>query len=293
MSNTNNKNNIEIGGDPTYKKIRLIKDNIFLIIVGVLTLFAILPLFHIIISILSKGLPVIMEKGMVFITGTLSEGGIGPAIVGTLMLTALASLIGLPLAFLAGAYAYEFPHSFIGRTTKVLLQIMLEFPTILVGTFVMAVMVFPMGHYSALAGAIALAIILTPYVAVYTEEAMAEIPRIYKEGAYALGCTRAQVIFKVITKMAKKGILTGMLIGMAKVAGETAPLLFTAGGLYETYPSDPLQPVGAIPLLIYQLIQSPSLEDHKMAWGAALIMLIIFLSIFVPIRYALKDDIKI
>lgn len=276
-----------------HKKIRTIKDYIFLIVVSSLTFIAILPLFHIIISIVIKGLPVIMEKGTTFIFGTLSEGGIGPAIVGTLILTFLATLIGLPLAFLAGVYIYEFSNSFIGRTTKMLLQIMLEFPTILVGTFVMGLLVVPMGTFSALAGALALAIILTPYVAVYTEEAMSEIPRIYKEGGYALGCTRAQVIFKVITKMAKKGILTGILIGMAKVSGETAPLLFTAGGLYEVYPTNPLQPIGAIPLLIYTLVQSPSPEDHKMAWGAALVMLIIFLAIFIPIRHALKDDIKL
>lgn len=276
-----------------HKKIRTIKDYIFLVVVGSLTFIAILPLFHIIISIVIKGLPVIMEKGTTFIFGTLSEGGIGPAIVGTLMLTFLATLIGLPLAFLAGVYIYEFSNSFIGRTTKMLLQIMLEFPTILVGTFIMGLLVVPMGTFSALAGALALAIILTPYVAVYTEEAMSEIPKIYKEGGYALGCTRAQVIFKIITKMAKKGILTGILIGMAKVSGETAPLLFTAGGLYEVYPTNPLQPIGAIPLLIYTLVQSPSPEDHKMAWGAALVMLIIFLAIFIPIRYALKDDIKL
>ncbi|CAB3289759.1 putative phosphate transport system permease protein PstA [Methanocaldococcus lauensis] len=276
-----------------HKKIRTIKDYIFLIVVGSLTFIAILPLFHIIVSIVLKGLPVIMEKGTTFIFGTLSEGGIGPAIVGTLMLTFLATLIGLPLAFLAGVYIYEFSNSFIGRTTKMLLQIMLEFPTILVGTFVMGLLVVPMGTFSALAGALALAIILTPYVAVYTEEAMSEIPKIYKEGGYALGCTRAQVIFKIITKMAKKGILTGILIGMAKVSGETAPLLFTAGGLYEVYPTNPLQPIGAIPLLIYTLVQSPSPEDHKIAWGAALVMLIIFLAIFIPIRYALKDDIKL
>jgi phosphate transport system permease protein len=276
-----------------HKAIRMIKDKIFLFVVGALTLLAILPLFHIIISIVLKGMPIITERGLTFITGTLSEGGIGPAIVGTLMLTFLATLIGLPLAFLAGAYAYEFPNSFIGRATKMLLQIMLEFPTILVGTFVMGILVVPMGTFSALAGALALALILTPYVAVYTEEAMAEVPKIYKEGGYALGCTRAQVIFKVVTKMAKKGILTGVLIGMAKVAGETAPLLFTAGGLYEVYPTNPLEPVGAIPLLIYTLVQSPSIEDHQMAWGAALVMLIIFLAIFIPIRYALKDDIKL
>ncbi|AEH07070.1 phosphate ABC transporter permease PstA [Methanothermococcus okinawensis] len=293
MSPTNTNGNNSNNSSSHHKKIRMVKDKIFLITVGALTLIAILPLFHIIISIIIKGLPIILKNGSTFIFGTLSEGGIGPAIVGTLMLTLLATLIGLPLAFLAGAYSYEYPDSFIGRTTKMLLQIMLEFPTILVGVFVMGILVVPMGSFSAIAGALALALILTPYVSVYTEEAMAEIPRIYKEGGYALGCTRAQVIFKVITKMAKKGILTGILIGMAKVSGETAPLLFTAGGLYESYPSNPLEPVGAIPLLIYTLVQSPSIEDHQMAWGAALVMLILFLALFVPIRYALKDEIKL
>ncbi|HIP84819.1 MAG TPA: phosphate ABC transporter permease PstA [Methanothermococcus okinawensis] len=276
-----------------HKTIRMIKDKIFLFTIGVLTLLAILPLFHIILSIFMKGAPVIAERGLPFLTETLSNGGIGPAIVGTLILTFTAMAIGVPLAFLAGTYAYEFPDSLIGRATKVLLQIMLEFPTILVGTFIAGVVVFPMGKYSALAGALALAIILIPYVAIYTEEAMSEVPRIYKEGGYALGCTRAQVIFHIITKMAKAGILTGVLIGMAKVAGETAPLLYTAGGLYESYPRSLLEPIGALPLLIYDLVQSPAPEDHKMAWGAALVMLIIFLAIFVPIRYFLKKDIKI
>ncbi|HIP34442.1 MAG TPA: phosphate ABC transporter permease PstA [Methanothermococcus okinawensis] len=276
-----------------YKKLRILKEKVFLFTIGALTLLAILPLFHIIISMFLRGVPVIAERGFSFITETFSNGGIGPAIVGTLILTFMATIIGVPLAFLAGTYAYEFPESFVGKATKVLLQIMLEFPTILVGTFIAGVVVFPMGTYSALAGALALAIILIPYVAVYTEEAMAEIPKIYKEGGYALGCTRMQVIFKVITRMAKKGILTGILIGMAKIAGETAPLLYTAGGLYESYPTSLFEPIGALPLLIYNLIQSPSPEDHKMAWGAALVMLIIFLGIFVPIRYYLKKDIKI
>ncbi|GBF36921.1 MAG TPA: phosphate ABC transporter permease PstA [Methanothermococcus okinawensis] len=276
-----------------YKKLRILKEKVFLFTIGALTLLAILPLFHIIISMFLRGGPVIAERGFSFITETFSNGGIGPAIVGTLILTFMATIIGVPLAFLAGTYAYEFPESFVGKATKVLLQIMLEFPTILVGTFIAGVVVFPMGTYSALAGALALAIILIPYVAVYTEEAMAEIPKIYKEGGYALGCTRMQVIFKVITRMAKKGILTGILIGMAKIAGETAPLLYTAGGLYESYPTSLFEPIGALPLLIYNLIQSPSPEDHKMAWGAALVMLIIFLGIFVPIRYYLKKDIKI
>lgn len=270
-------------------RARKLKEKAFLACVGALTFLAVLPLFHIILMVTAKGLPVTAERGWSFITGTLSKGGIGPAIAGTFLLTFLSALLGLPVAFLVGLYACEFPNSTIGRWTKTLLQIMLEFPTILVGVFVMQVLVVPMGTYSAIAGALALAIILTPYVAVYTHEAMREIPFTYREAAFSLGLTRAKALFRILVPMAKRGILTGVLIGLAKVAGETAPLLFTAGGLYESYPHSITKPVGAISLLIYQLVQSPSKADHQTAWGASLVLLLIFLGIFVPIRLNLRE----
>lgn len=269
-------------------ELRKLKEEVFLTGMGVLTFLALFPLFHIVLIVTAKGLPAILKSGTTFITGSLSEGGIGPAIVGTFILTFLSALIGLPVAFLVGLYAYEFPNSSVGRWTKTLLQIMLEFPTILTGVFVMQVLVVPMGTYSALAGALALAIILTPYVAVYTHEAMREIPFTYREAAFSLGLSRTKVLFRILAPMARKGILTGILIGLAKVAGETAPLLFTAGGLYESYPNAITKPVGSIPLLIYQLVQSPSKIDHQTAWGASLVLLAIFLGIFVPIRLSLK-----
>ncbi len=268
---------------------RKLRERAFIVTIGALTFLAVLPLFHIILTVLWKGLPVILELGTVFITGTLSQGGIGPAIVGTFLMTFLSALIGLPVAFLFGLYAYEFPDSAISRWTKGLLQVMQEFPTILVGVFIMQVLVVPMGSYSALAGAMALAIVLTPYVAVYTHEAMREIPLNYREAAFSLGLTRAKVLFRVLVPMAKRGILTGVLIGLAKIAGETAPLLFTAGGLYESYPTSITKPVGAVPLLIYQLVQSPNPLDHQTAWGASLVLLLIFLGIFIPIRLSLKE----
>ena len=268
---------------------RKIKEDMFLIATGALTLVAVLPLLHIIYTVVVMGLPPILDAGPVFLTGTLSEGGIGPAIMGTFILTFLASLIGLPVAFLAGVYAYEYPESRIGKLTHILLQIMLEFPTILVGVFVMEIMAIPMGSYSALAGAFALSIIMMPYVAVYTKEAMRQIPFTYREAAFGLGVSRFKALFRILVPVSKRGILTGVLIGMAKVAGETAPLLFTAGGLYETYPQALDKPVGAIPLLIYTLIQSPSQSAHAMAWGAALVLLLIFLAVFIPIRMSLKE----
>jgi len=270
-------------------KIRKGKEIAFTISITILTFLGILPLFHIIATVFVNGLPVITKESFTFLTGTFSNGGIGPAIAGTFILIFLSSLIGLPVALLVGVYAYEYPNSIIGKATETLLQIMLEFPTILVGVFAMSIIAIPMGTYSAFAGAFALAIILMPYVAVYTQEAMRQIPFTYREASFGLGLSRIKVIFRVLVPLSKRGILTGVLIGMAKVAGETAPLLFTIGGLYESYPVSVTKPVGAVPLLIYTLVQSPSKGNHRMAWGASLILLLIFLLIFIPIRVGLKE----
>ncbi len=275
-------------------KLRLIKEKLFLLTIAVFTVATVVPLFHILFSIAAEGLPVLLKGGWSFITGTLAPpgdglGGIGPAIVGTFILTFLASLIGLPVAVLTGIYAAEYPNSRIGRATKTLLMVMMEFPTILVGLFVMDIMVLPMGSYSAIAGAFALAIVMMPYVAVYTEESLKNIPPKYREGAFALGLTRAKVVFRVLMGLARKGIMTGILIGIAKVAGETAPLLFTAGGASRVYFSGLNRPVGAIPLLIYNLVQQPYTNYHEIAWGASLLLMVIFLALFLPIRLSLKE----
>ena len=268
---------------------REFKESMFLGAIALLAFIMIIPLLHILFMVFMKGITTLITSGPVFVAGTLSEGGIGPAILGTLILTLFASLIGIPIAFAVGIYAYEYPDSIIGRTTTALLEIMLEFPTILVGLFVTQIMVIPMGTYSAIAGAFSLAIILMPYVAVYTKEAMNQIPFTFREAAYGLGLSKVKTVFMVIAPIAKRGILTGLLISIAKVAGETAPLLFTAGGLYQSFPNGMDRPIGAIPLLIYTLVQSPSPADHAMAWGAALVLMIIFLGVFIPLRLSIKE----
>ncbi len=268
---------------------RKIKDKLFLTFIFFGAFIALFPLFHIIFTLIIKGMPVIISRGTMFFTGTLSQGGIGPAIVGTFILAFLSSLIGIPIAFLVGLYIYEYPDSKVSEFVRGLLQIMLEFPTILVGVFVMDILVIPMGTYSALAGAFALAIIMMPYVSVYTAEAMRNIPYTYREASFSLGLNCFKTAFRILVPIAKRGIFTGILIAIAKVAGETAPLLFTAGGLYEIYPHGISAPVGAIPLLIYTLIQSPSSTDHATAWGASLVLLLVFIGVFIPIRLSLKE----
>jgi len=273
---------------------REVKEKLFLCGIAIMTILTVLQLFHIIYSVAVKGLPVLLRGGLEFLSGTLAApgeglGGIGPAILGTFILTALASLIGLPIAVMTGIYAAEYPESIMGRLTRTLLTIMMEFPTILIGLFVMQILVIPMGSYSAIAGALALALVMMPYVAVYTEEAFRNVPFTYREAAFGLGLTRFKVIFRVLVGMAKKGIVTGMLIGMAKVAGETAPLLFTAGGANRIYFAGFDRPIGAIPLLIYNLVQQPYENYHEIAWGSSLVLLLIFLAIFLPLRLSLKE----
>ena len=273
---------------------REVKEKLFLCGIAIMTGLTVLQLFHIIYSVAVEGLPVLLRGGLEFLSGTLAApgeglGGIGPAILGTFILTALASLIGLPIAVMTGVYAAEYPESIMGRLTRTLLTIMMEFPTILIGLFVMQILVIPIGSYSAIAGALALALVMMPYVAVYTEEAFRNVPFTYREAAFGVGLTRFKVVFRVLAGMAKKGIVTGMLIGMAKVAGETAPLLFTSGGANRIYFAGLDRPIGAIPLLIYNLVQQPYENYHEIAWGASLVLLLIFLAIFLPLRLSLKE----
>ncbi len=271
--------------------IRVLKNKIFICYLLISAILVIFPLLHILLSVFINGVPVVMKYGTDFFTGTLPapnkpDGGIFPAIYGTFLMVFIASLIGIPLAVLAGIFVAEYPNSTISKATRSLLLIMMEFPTILVGLFIMAIFVVPMGSFSAIAGAFALAIVMLPYVATYTEQAIRSVPGQFKEGAYALGLHKYRVVFSITLKIAKKGVVTGLLIGMAKVAGETAPLIFTAGNAWRST-GNVFEPSGAIPLWIYYLVQQPYANYHEIAWGAAFVLMIFFLAIFLPIRLSM------
>lgn len=271
--------------------LRELKNKLFITYLLLSAFLVILPLFHILFSVFANGIPVILKYGFEFLIETLPApnregGGIFPAIYGTFMMVFLASLIGIPLAVLAGIFVAEYPNNALSRATRSLLLIMMEFPTILVGLFVMAILVIPLGSFSALAGALALMIVMLPYVATYTEQAMRGVPVQYKEGAYALGLRKVRVVFSITLRIAKKGVVTGLLIGMAKVSGETAPLIFTAGNAWRST-GGVFEPAGAIPLWIYYLVQQPYSNYHEIAWGAALVLMIFFLAVFLPIRLSM------
>ncbi|MFN3383978.1 MAG: phosphate ABC transporter permease PstA [Archaeoglobaceae archaeon] len=273
--------------------LRKVKESLFIAYLCIFSVIALFPLAHIVFTVFVNGIPVILRAGPEFLTEPVAPpgrglGGIFPAIYGTFLLVFVSSLIGIPIAVLSGVYMAEYPNSAISRSLRALLMIMLEFPTILIGLFVMAVVVIPMGGFSALAASIALAIVMLPYVAAYTEQALQSVPQHYKEGAYALGLRKAKVVFSISMKIAKKGVVTGLLIGIAKVSGETAPLIFTAGNAWRSA-GGVFEPVGAIPLWIYYLVQQPYANYHEIAWGAAAILLALFLAIFIPLRMLMKE----
>lgn len=267
-------------------------DKLMLSLIGVLAVLSAAPLFGIIATVYFEGLRVVTPS---FLTDVPpppiegEEGGIGPALMGTLVLVALAVLIGGGLGFFTGIFLSEYRHHPLAHYTRLALQIMVEFPTVIIGLFAYAVLVVPMRRFSALAGAFALAIVIVPFIALHVREAYASIPYQLKEAAYSLGVSPFVVNLKILLSAARRGVATAFLVGMARAAGETAPLLFTIFGTTLTYFEGIDQPVGAVPLLIYNFALSPSARWHEVAWGAAAVLLTIILALFILTRRLVRE----
>jgi phosphate transport system permease protein len=199
-------------------------------------------------------------------------GGVANAIVGSAQIIGLAALIGVPIGFLGGVYLSEFGSgmfSFLVRYTADLLN---GVPSIVVGIFAWTVVVVPMHHFSALAGGLALSIMLIPIGLRSTEQFLQGVPISLREGALALGASKWRMIATVVVPASMRGIMTGMILGVARIAGETAPLLFTA--LNNQYWSSGLdQPVATLPVMIYKLATSAYDDWHRQAWAAGLVLL--------------------
>ncbi len=201
-----------------------------------------------------------------------SDGGLLNPIMGSLIMTALAVLVGTPIGILAGTYMAEYGR--YGRTTTVVRfinDILLSAPSIIVGLFIYEVMVRSMGHFSGLAGAMALAVIVIPVVVRTTEDMLLLVPNSLREAAAALGLPRAHVMRHVAYRAARAGIVTGVLLAVARISGETAPLLFTA--LNNQFWSTNLNaPMASLPAVIFQFALSPYRDWQKLAWTGALII---------------------
>ena len=218
-----------------------------------------------------------------------SAGGLLNAIVGSLILTVIGVMVATPIAILAGTYLAEYGrYSWISKPTRFVTDILLSAPSIVIGLFVYEVMVVPMGHFSAWAGAMALAIIVVPVVVRTTENMLGLVPDGLREAATALGTPRWRVIQSVCYRAARQGIMTGVLLAVARVSGETAPLLFTA--LNNQFWSTNLNaPMSNMPVVIFQFALSPYADWQKLAWGGALLITLSVLSLNVVARIALHS----
>lgn len=277
---------------------RRVKERIFLAVTSILAMVAVAPLFHIIASVAIRGGGVLYRAGLDFLTsqpappGSSMLGGIGPALLGTLWLALLTSAIGIPLSVLTAVFIVEFKDHPLARLAKVFTSSLLEIPTVLIGMLVFLTIVSMMGHYSLLAGSIALAIVMLPYTVSYVERAMEEVPRTYREAGYSIGMTRSQVVFDVVMGIARRGVAAGVVIGLAKIVSETAPLLFTIGSARSSYPmsmKDVFEPGDAVPLLIFQFAQTPYQNWQDLAWGAALILTVIVLALFAAMKLIVRE----
>jgi phosphate transport system permease protein len=211
-------------------------------------------------------------------------GGIGHAIVGTLVLLGFASAIGLPLGIATGVYLAEFGDNWFGNTVRFITDTLTGVPSIVTGVFVYTLIVLPMKHYSAFAGGIALSVVMIPIVTRTTEEMIRLVPVSLREGALALGAPQWKVTVGVVLPAAASGIATGAMLAIARVSGETAPLLFTAfGSRFFNWHLD--QPMASLTVQIYTYAISPYDEWHAQAWAATLVLMTIILIINIIVRF--------
>ncbi len=213
-----------------------------------------------------------------------ADGGLLNPIMGSLMLTVLAIAIGTPIGILAGTYMAEYGKAAVlSVVVRFINDILLSAPSIVVGLFVYEIMVAPMGHFSGWAGAVALALIVIPVVVRTTEDMLSLVPRELRESATALGLPRAHVIRYVSYRAARAGIITGVLLAIARISGETAPLLFTA--LNNQFFSTNLNaPISSLPVVIFQFALSPYADWQKLAWIGALIITFAVLALSIIAR---------
>jgi phosphate transport system permease protein len=211
-------------------------------------------------------------------------GGIGNAITGTFMLLLLACVMGLPVGIAGGIYLAEFGNSWFGQTVRFLADTLTGVPSIIVGVFVYTLIVLPQKHFSALAGSVALALIMIPIVTRTTEEMIRLVPNSLREGALALGAPQWRVTLGVVLPAASSGIATGVMLAIARVTGETAPLLFTAfGSRFFNWYLD--QPTSSLTVQIYNYAISPYDEWHAQAWAATLVLMTFILVINIAVRF--------
>ncbi len=264
-------------------------DRVMRALLALAALLASVPLVLVVAYVLIQGLPAL---NLALITQAPAPagfpgGGVAPAIVGTVIMVGLGTLIGTPIALLAGVYTREYAGARGATVIRFLIDVLAGIPTIAVGLFAYGIVVVPMGTFSALAGAVALAVIIIPTVARITDEMLGLVPGSVREAAYALGVPPWKTIVRVVLPAAGAGIITGVFLGVARIAGETAPLIFTALG-NQTVTTSLGEPMDALPLRIWVYASGPFESWHAQAWAASLILVLLVLAFSLLTRFVLR-----
>lgn len=253
------------------------------------TIIALVPLLMILYYVAAQGFPALNADFFTKLPKPVGEtgGGMAHAIVGSFILIGIASLIGLPLGVLGGIYLAEFGNNRFGWTVRFAADVLNGIPSIVIGIFVYAVAVRPVHHFSAMSGGLALGIMMIPTIMRTTEELVRLVPMSLREAALALGATRWRAVLKIVLGAAKGGVITGILLAIARIAGETAPLLFTAFG--NRFFSVKLnEPMSSLPREIYTFAISPYEDWHQKAWGGSLVLVLIILVLSLIARYVTR-----
>ncbi|RAP38915.1 phosphate ABC transporter permease PtsA [Candidatus Marinamargulisbacteria bacterium SCGC AAA071-K20] len=268
---------------------RLIQDAFFKMAMGVLSSLLMLPLIFILFYIFSHGISAFSWEFFTQLPKPVGEmgGGVSNAIIGSLLLILISALVAIPLGVFIGVYLSESRQGRIPEITRLCIDTLQGIPSIVMGIIAYTWIVMPLGSFSVLSGGIALALMMLPIVTKSTEETLKLIPDSLKEAAFALGAPYHTTILKVILPSGKSGIISGILLGIARVSGETAPLLFTAFG-------NPFMSVNifksanSLPLLIFNYATSPYQDWQRLAWGASLLLVLFVLSLSILAKVVVK-----
>lgn len=265
---------------------RLVVDKIVRLIIFACVIIAIIPLGSILVEVFRNGISAISIEFLTETPGAIGtgEGGIGPAIQGTLIIIGLSSLIGVPIGVMSGIFLAEFSNNKLVKPIRFFTDVFMEFPSIVLGIFAFLVIVLILGHFSVWAGAFALSLIMFPIVTRTTEESLKMVPMTYREAGMALGLKKWVVTFRVVLAAAKSGLITGILLSVSRIGGETAPLIMTILGSSQFFSSMDA-PMDALPLRIWRLSLLPYDSAQLQGWGSALVLIMIILAINMGVRY--------
>jgi phosphate transport system permease protein len=258
------------------------------------TLLVLTPLALVLAFLAQTGLSALNWDFFTQLPGAAGEpgGGMANAITGTLILIGLAGCLGVPIGVLGGTFLSEYPQTQLSRITRFAADVMNGIPSIVMGLFAYVLIVLPLRHFSALAGGVALGVMLIPTVMRTTEEIVRLVPQSVREAALALGIPQWKTTLRVVLPTATAGIVTGIMVALARIAGETAPLLFTAFG-NRFWNRSILQPIAALPLQIFAYAISPFDDWHRQAWAGALVLVAIVLVVNVGARYATSRQVRL